>query len=276
MNELKIFENPDFGSVRIITDDTSDELLFCANDVANALGYTNGRKAVADHVEDPDVTKRDIGVVTGKKSDGSDAYQIVNTTFVTESGLYALIFGSKQERSKKFKNWVTKEVLPSIRKTGSYSINEPSLERKLQANIAYADWAFKSLNLNQASRILWTKRIGDSLGLVTDALPQSVNAGTDHPTLHSATELLKMHGVDMSAQKFNNLLESKGIVKTATRPGKGGKVHSWKVLQPEYDKYGQNVQDPKFQNQTQIKWYDNLFGELLFSVGVNKELAFNM
>lgn len=153
---------------------------------------------------------------------------------------------------------------------------QPTMDEELQANIAYADWAFKSLNLNQASRILWTKRIGDSLGLVTDALPQSVNAGTDHPTLHSSTELLKMHGMDMSAQKFNNLLESKGIVKTATRPGKGGKVHSWKVLQPEYDKYGQNVQDPKFQNQTQIKWYDNLFGELLSSLGVSSELSFNI
>lgn len=61
MGELKIFESPQFGQVRIITDDASGELLFCAKDVTEALGYTNSRKAVADHVEHPDVTKRDMG-----------------------------------------------------------------------------------------------------------------------------------------------------------------------------------------------------------------------
>ena len=68
MDALKIFSSPKFGQVRIIADDASGELLFCANDITQALGYTNGRKAVADHVEEGDVTKRDMGVVTGKKS----------------------------------------------------------------------------------------------------------------------------------------------------------------------------------------------------------------
>lgn len=192
-------------------------------------------------------------------------------TYVTESGLYSLIFGSKQERSKKFKSWVTKEVLPSIRKTGNYSVRNPTLEQKM----AFADWSAKFLNLNEASKLGIAHKIGKELGL-DDALPKVVNAGTDHPTLHSTTDLLKEHGIAISAQAFNKILEFKGIVKTATRPGKGGKVHSWKVLQPEYDKYGQNVQDPKFQNQTQIKWYDNLFGELLESAAIRTEEHLNM
>lgn len=60
MSNITIFNHPMFGQVRVITDDTSKELLFCANDVTDALGYSNGRKAVADHVEKDDVTKRDI------------------------------------------------------------------------------------------------------------------------------------------------------------------------------------------------------------------------
>lgn len=131
MNEVKIFENPQFGQIR--TAGTSDEPLFCASDICKALGYTNGRKAVADHVDNPDVTKRDIGVVTGKKADGTDAIQYVSTTFVNESGLYALIFGSKLETAKEFKHWVTSEVLPSIRKSGSYSM--ANLSRKQLAQM---------------------------------------------------------------------------------------------------------------------------------------------
>lgn len=112
MSNITIFNHPMFGQVRVITDDTSKELLFCANDVTDALGYSNGRKAVADHVEKDDVTKCDIIDNLGRMQ---------SATFINESGVYSLIFGSKQERAKEFKRWVTSEVLPSIRKTGQYS-----------------------------------------------------------------------------------------------------------------------------------------------------------
>lgn len=118
MSDIKIFNHPKFGSIR--TTGTPDNPEFCAMDICKALGYTNGRKAVADHVETPDVTKRYIGVVTGKKADGTDATQKVEVSFVNESGLYALIFGSSLPQAKQFKRWVTSEVLPSIRKHGAY------------------------------------------------------------------------------------------------------------------------------------------------------------
>ena len=266
MEGLRIFENPDFGSVRIISDNTSNELLFCASDVCVALGYANPWKAVTDHVDVDDLTKRYAIDNLGRK-------QQVN--YVNESGLYSLILCSKLDKAKKFKHWVTNEVLPSIRKTGSYSVNNPTFEQKINAKMTFADWSAKFLNLNEASKLGIAHKIGKELGL-DDALPQVVNAGTDHPTFHSATDLLKERGLGLSVQKFNRVLETRGIVKTATRPGKAGKVHSWKVLQPEYDKYGQNVQDPKFQNQTQIKWYDNLFGELLDIALVIEEKSLDM
>lgn len=277
MDAVKVFNHPVFGQVRVIDDNASGELLFCANDVTHALEYANGRKAVADHVDSRDILKRDMGVVTGKKADGTDAYQTVNTTFINESGVYSLIFSSKQERAKEFKHWVTSEVLPSIRKTGQYNSNVSSatLNEQLQAKLAFADWSAKFLNLNEASKLGIAQKIGKMVGL-DDALPQSVNAGTENPITHAATDLLKSHNVGISAQAFNRMLELKGVVKHATRPGKRGKVHSWYVITPAFDKYGQNQQDPKFQQQTQIRWYDATFMELLTIVGLNSQTSLSL
>ena len=78
--------------------------------MATALGYTNPQKAVRDHVENDDRGMNEMDTPSGKQ----------NLVIINESGLYALIFGSKLESAKRFKHWVTSEVLPTIRKTGSY------------------------------------------------------------------------------------------------------------------------------------------------------------
>ena len=152
---------------------------------------------------------------------------------------------------------------------------QPSLQEQIQAKLAFADWSAKFLNLNEASKLGIAQKIGKMVGL-DDALPQSVNAGTEKPITHAATDLLKSHNVGISAQAFNRMLELKGVVKHATRPGKKGKVHSWYVITPAFDKYGQNQQDPKFQQQTQIRWYDATFMELLTIVGLNSQTSLNL
>lgn len=152
---------------------------------------------------------------------------------------------------------------------------QPSLQEQIQAKLAFADWSAKFLNLNEASKLGIAQKIGKMVGL-DDALPQSVNAGTEKPITHAATDLLKSHNVGISAQAFNRMLELKGVVKHATRPGKRGKVHSWYVITPAFDKYGQNQQDPKFQQQTQIRWYDATFMELLTIVGLNSQTSLNL
>lgn len=110
MDELKIFENAEFGQVRSIEID--GEPWFVGKDVTDALGYRNSRKALADHVDDEDkgVTKRNT--LGGEQE----------MTIINESGLYSLIFSSKLPSAKAFKHWVTSEVLPSIRKTGRYAM----------------------------------------------------------------------------------------------------------------------------------------------------------
>lgn len=107
--ELQIFSNSEFGEIRTITKD--NETYFVGKDVAKALGFTNPRDAIATHVFDEDKGVDTIDTLGGKQS----------MTVINESGVYALVFGSRLETAKRFKHWVTSEVLPSIRKTGSYS-----------------------------------------------------------------------------------------------------------------------------------------------------------
>ena len=114
MNELQVFTNPEFGQVRTVT--IEEEPWFVGKDVAVALGYENHRKALSDHVDPEDKLQGDG--VTIRDPMGREQHP----TVINESGLYALIFGSKLESAKRFKHWVTHEVLPAIRKTGSYSI----------------------------------------------------------------------------------------------------------------------------------------------------------
>lgn len=109
MEDLQIFSNSEFGEIRTITKD--NETYFVGKDVAKALGFTNPRDAIATHVFDEDKGVDAIDTLGGKQS----------MTVINESGVYALVFGSRLESAKRFKHWVTSEVLPSIRKTGSYS-----------------------------------------------------------------------------------------------------------------------------------------------------------
>lgn len=111
MNELQAFSNPEFGQVRTLT--IEEEAWFVGKDVAVALGYENPQKAVRTHVDREDRGVTEMDTPGGKQ----------NICIINESGLYGLIFGSKLESAKRFKHWVTHEVLPAIRKTGTYSIN---------------------------------------------------------------------------------------------------------------------------------------------------------
>lgn len=110
MNELQIFESSEFGKIRTVEKDDVPWLV--GKDVAQALGYVNPRKALSDHVDSEDKTDG----VTIRDSIGREQKPIL----INESGLYALIFGSKLESARRFKRWVTSEVLPAIRKTGAY------------------------------------------------------------------------------------------------------------------------------------------------------------
>lgn len=111
MNDLMIFNNPEFGEIRTVGLD--GEPLLVGKDVALALGYTNPQKAIRDHVDDEDKTVNETFSVNGTP-----------IVLINESGLYSLVLSSKLPGAKKFKRWVTSEVLPSIRKHGAYMTSD--------------------------------------------------------------------------------------------------------------------------------------------------------
>lgn len=115
MNNIQIFNNAEFGEIR--TTIINGEPWFVGRDVAIALGYSKPENALSAHIEQEDKT---ITLIQGSGSNYKS-----NTTLINESGVYSLIFASKLPKAKEFKHWVTSEILPSIRKTGSYSVNVP-------------------------------------------------------------------------------------------------------------------------------------------------------
>lgn len=124
MNELHIFNSPEFGQVRTV--ELNNEPWLVGKDVATALGYTQASKAIFDHVDEED--KRFVMMPLSTQSsdfqNGNPMAKKIKTAIINESGLYALVFGSKMPKAQEFKRWVTKEVLPSIRKHGAYMTKE--------------------------------------------------------------------------------------------------------------------------------------------------------
>lgn len=111
MSELQIFNNAEFGSIRTLV--INDEPYFVGEDVAEILRYTNPQKAIRDHIDEEDKTLNESFTVNGTKG-----------ILINEYGLYSLILSSKMLNAKKFKRWVTSEVLPTIRKQGVYAVDE--------------------------------------------------------------------------------------------------------------------------------------------------------
>lgn len=130
MNDLTIFESPEFGAIRTVELDGEPWLV--GKDVAQALGYTDTDQALRRHVDDEDKLTRNF--------DGSG--QNRSMTIINESGLYSLVLSSKLPTAKKFQRWVTSEVLPSIRRTGGYVAND---ELFIQTYLPFADESTKSL-----------------------------------------------------------------------------------------------------------------------------------
>lgn len=116
MNDLQIFSNEEFGQVRTVT--INEEVWFVGKDVADILEYTNTAKAIRDHIDEEDKLTERI-VLSGQNRE---------VIFINESGLYSLILSSKMPNARKFKRWVTSEVLPAIRKTGHYEMENYSPE----------------------------------------------------------------------------------------------------------------------------------------------------
>lgn len=188
MNEMQVFNNPEFGEVRTIEE--SGAILFCGSDVAKALGYTNPSKAINDHCRG-DLTKRYPIVDALGRTQGA--------IFIPESDLYRLVFSSKLPTAEKFTDWVTKEVLPSIRKTGGYALPKdyPAALRAL-ADAEEAKLRLLAENQQQAQ-------------VIADFEPirQYVDTILESKGTMATSQIAADYG--LTAQKLNKILHDGGI-----------------------------------------------------------------
>lgn len=198
-NELKVFENEEFGKVRTVEID--GEVWFLGSDVAMALQYSDKNKAVTMHVDSEDkktlfYKAHDIlsDALWDKINDFSDKVMI------NESGVYSMVFSSKLPSAKKFKHWVTSEILPSIRKTGSYSLPQ----------ISYAE----SLRM-LADKIEENERLKLEVVEMSDKISELQPKATYYDEILASkdtvltTQIAKDYG--MSAKTFNILLHDLGV-----------------------------------------------------------------
>lgn len=249
-NEIQIFENVEFSKVRTMV--INDEPLFVGKDVAEALGYSDTSSAVSKNVDADEKTTLLL------EQDGSNYKS--KTTLINESGLYSLILSSKLPTAKKFRKWVTSEVLPSIRKTGQYSATK-SISPTTEEAVLWITFVGKELGLNDSSKLLLMKQWGERKGLPT---PDYVSS---KDVLLSASELLKRNNVSVSARVFNVAMIEKGFLEKCTRPSsKGQKVFNH--LTTKGLAYGENQVSPSNPKETQPLYYENKFSQLLTEVGL--------
>lgn len=244
--ELTIFQNDRFGQVRTTLID--GEVWLVGKDVAEALGYQNPSKALSDHVDSDDKLNNESLSSLGQRGGW----------LINESGLYSLVLSSKLPQTREFKRWVTKEVIPSIRKTGTYTLETSKndvTKNLVDASVAWIEGVKRLLSLNDSSTLLLLKQCGERYGLPT---PDYVDS---KGSLHSATELLKRNGLSLSARAFNRIALSCGYLQTKTRPSRKGSKE-YRNLTEKVLRYGENQVNPNNPKETQPLYYDTTFMEL--------------
>lgn len=220
-DNLKLFENPDFGDVRVLLDEKNNPW-FVGNDIARCLGYENLGNAVKRFVDDED----SIILTSDCKSMGFKINPLINQAvreikLINESGMYSLIMSSKMESAKKFKRWVTSEVLPSIRKTGSYSMPSNNMPSRNELPSDYIEALEALLKSEKEKRALAeakkaaeeAKRISDNIikeqaPMVEFAKTAEIAQETDM-LIREVREKLEAHGYDIAEKNLRILLEDK-------------------------------------------------------------------
>lgn len=203
---VRVFNNNEFGQVRTLMIDSMP--WFVGKDVTNILGYTNASKALADHVDTEDKLNND-----SLSSFGQRGSWIIN-----ESGLYSLILSSKLATAKKFKRWVTSEVLPAIRQNGGYGNAMPPITSKLMYDIGDK---MKALELENTTLRLQIEKAKEEAKVIHFTPNKEGN--------YTVSTIAYNYG--MTAQQLNNILREKGI------QYKDDDTDKWR-LTPEYQNKG--------------------------------------
>jgi len=198
MNELEIFNNPEFGQIRAT--EINGEPYFVGKDIAEALGYAKPENALAAHVDGEDKTTTLI--------QGTGSNYKTNATVINESGVYSLVFGSQLPKAKEFKHWVTSEVLPTIRKHGVYAT-----PATIESIIADPDNGIKlltALKEEQEKRKALQTQIAEQKPKVIFA--EAVSASKTSILIGDLAKILKQNGIDIGQKRLFAWLRDNGYL----------------------------------------------------------------
>lgn len=197
MNNLQIFDSPDFGQIRTIQQ--NGEPWFVGKDVADILGYQNGSRDVNRHVDEDDRQNYQNGTFESNRG----------LTIINESGLYSLILSSKMPKAKEFKRWVTSEVIPAIRKTGGYIVGSE--------NMTDAEIMAKAVLVAQSTIQQRDQRIKELESDVAAAKPKvlfadAVSASDSTILIGDLAKILKQNGHPIGQKRLFNWMREQGYL----------------------------------------------------------------
>lgn len=196
MKDLKVFENPEFGKLTVTEKDNNPWLI--GSEVARILGYSNPQKAIRDHVDDDDKLTERI-VLAG---------QTREVIIINESGLYSLVLSSKLPTAKKFKRWITHEVIPAIRKHGAY-MTEDTLEKALTSPDFLIQLATQ-LKEEKEKRLAAEKQI--EMDRPKTIFADAVSASHTSILVGEMAKILRGNGVEIGQKRFFDWLRENGYL----------------------------------------------------------------
>lgn len=249
MNELMIFEGHEVEVFEF-----EGQILFNPKHVAEIL-----------EISDINSSTRNFNSKQIIKLKNSDVHNLhirklnnAGENFLTESGVYKLVFKSHKPNAEKFTDWIADEVLPSIRKTGSYSTNGNS---EIEQGLIAAKFIADDMRVNDASRLLMYENLCKDFNIPTGFLPKYEHNRSRE--MKAPTHLLKENNCELKTAKFNKLLIKHGFIEIKERPSSSGdEMRKYKSLTETGLKYGENAVSPKNQRETQPLYYADTFMEL--------------
>lgn len=196
MSDIQLFQNPEFGRVRIV--EVNGEAWMVGKDVAEALGYKNPRQALASNVEVEDRGVHSVDTPSGEQE----------MTIINESGLYSLVLSSKLPNARKFRRWVTTEVLPTVRKHGAYMTPET-----LQAAILNPDTMIQLCQQLKAEQEHSRQLEAENAAMLPKAVfADAVSASKSSILVGELAKLLRQNGVDTGEKRLFHWLRQNGYL----------------------------------------------------------------
>ena len=213
MDNLKVFENDEFGQLSVIVKNNKEYIE--AIEVATILGYSNPRDAVNRHCDEDGVVFSDVVVVKGFRKDNSEIIQVVTKKFIDEGNLYRLIVKSKLPSAKRFEKWVMEEVLPSIRKYGAY-MSEEVINKTLDNPDFIIEIATKLKYERQQRKLLEEKAKSLEATIIIDKpytnFGKSIATSSDAITIGQFAKVLNNNNINIGRNRLFTILRDNGYL----------------------------------------------------------------